>query len=145
MPSKVYSAAVIGVEAFEVEIEVHAGWGNTDKIGMVGLPDTAVKEAKIESPPPFATVGCAGHMDSGSLSIWHRPMSARKGPALICRSPWLRQRHGRSRPAVHPHGPGPRRGGILHGACGYDAGRRARQSGTQKGVSQKFLTAQACD
>jgi hypothetical protein len=46
MPSKVYSAAVVGVEAFEVEIEVHAGWGNTDKIAGVGLPDTAVKESK---------------------------------------------------------------------------------------------------
>jgi magnesium chelatase family protein len=46
MPSKVYSAAVVGVEAFEVEIEVHAGWGNSDKIAMVGLPDTAVKESK---------------------------------------------------------------------------------------------------
>ena len=41
MPSKVYSAAVVGVEAFEVEIEVHAGWGNTDRIAVVGLPDTA--------------------------------------------------------------------------------------------------------
>jgi magnesium chelatase family protein len=46
MQSKVYSAAVVGVEAFEVEIEVHAGWGNTDKIAVVGLPDTAVKESK---------------------------------------------------------------------------------------------------
>jgi Subunit ChlI of Mg-chelatase len=46
MPSKVYSAAVVGVEAFEVEIEVHAGWGNIDKIAVVGLPDTAVKESK---------------------------------------------------------------------------------------------------
>jgi magnesium chelatase family protein len=46
MLSKVYSAAVVGVEAFEVEIEVHAGWGNTDKIAVVGLPDTAVKESK---------------------------------------------------------------------------------------------------
>jgi magnesium chelatase family protein len=46
MPSKVYSAAVVGVEAFEVEIEVHAGWGNTDKIAVVGLPDPAVKESK---------------------------------------------------------------------------------------------------
>jgi hypothetical protein len=43
---KAYSAAVVGVEAFEVEIEVHAGWGNTDKIAVVGLPDTAVKESK---------------------------------------------------------------------------------------------------
>jgi magnesium chelatase family protein len=46
MPSKVYSAAVVGVEAFEVEIEVHAGWGNSEKIAVVGLPDTAVKESK---------------------------------------------------------------------------------------------------
>src|SRR5258708_34387459 len=46
MPSKVYSAAVVGIDAFEVEIEVHAGWGNTDKIAVVGLPDTAVKESR---------------------------------------------------------------------------------------------------
>jgi magnesium chelatase family protein len=46
MPSKVYSAAVVGVEAFKVEIEVHAGWGNSDKIAVVRLPDTAVKESK---------------------------------------------------------------------------------------------------
>jgi magnesium chelatase family protein len=46
MPSKVYSAAVVGVEAFEVEIEVHAGWGNTDKIAVVGLPDTSVNSVR---------------------------------------------------------------------------------------------------
>ncbi|MGA8659879.1 MAG: YifB family Mg chelatase-like AAA ATPase [Chthoniobacterales bacterium] len=46
MPSKVYSAAIVGVDAFEVEIEVHAGWGNTDRIAVVGLPDTAVKESR---------------------------------------------------------------------------------------------------
>src|ERR1700733_4619927 len=46
MYTKVYSASDVGVEAFEVEIEVHAGWGNTDKIAVVGLPDTAVKESK---------------------------------------------------------------------------------------------------
>jgi magnesium chelatase family protein len=45
MPSKVYSAAVVGIDAFEVEIEAHAGWGNSDKIAVVGLPDTAVKES----------------------------------------------------------------------------------------------------
>jgi hypothetical protein len=32
MPSKVYSAAVVGVDAFEVEIEVHAGWGPEGRI-----------------------------------------------------------------------------------------------------------------
>jgi magnesium chelatase family protein len=46
MPSKVYSAAVVGVDAYEVEIEVHASWGNLDRIAIVGLPDTAVKESK---------------------------------------------------------------------------------------------------
>jgi magnesium chelatase family protein len=46
MSSKVYSAAVVGVEAFEVEIEVDAGWGNPDKIAVVGLADTAVKEGR---------------------------------------------------------------------------------------------------
>jgi magnesium chelatase family protein len=46
MPSRVYSAAVLGVDAFEVEIEVHAHWGETSKIAVVGLPDTAVKESK---------------------------------------------------------------------------------------------------
>jgi magnesium chelatase family protein len=46
MASKVYSAAVVGVDAYEVEIEVHAGWGNVDRISVVGLPDTAVKESR---------------------------------------------------------------------------------------------------
>jgi len=46
MLSNVYSAAVVGVDAFEVEIEAHAGWGNSDKIAVVGLPDTAAKESK---------------------------------------------------------------------------------------------------
>jgi hypothetical protein len=30
-----------GVDAFEVEIEVHAGWGAEGRIAVVGLPDTA--------------------------------------------------------------------------------------------------------
>jgi magnesium chelatase family protein len=29
-----------------VEIEVHAGWGNADRIAVVGLPEVAVKESK---------------------------------------------------------------------------------------------------
>jgi magnesium chelatase family protein len=45
MLAKVYSAAVIGVEAYEVEIEVNAGGGNP-VIVVVGLPDAAVKESK---------------------------------------------------------------------------------------------------
>ena len=46
MLAKVYSAAVVGVDAYEVEIEVNAGGGNSVTIVVVGLPDTAVKESK---------------------------------------------------------------------------------------------------
>ncbi len=45
MLAKVYSAAVFGVDAYEVEIEVNAGAGSP-VIVVVGLPDVAVKESK---------------------------------------------------------------------------------------------------
>ncbi|MGF1657611.1 MAG: YifB family Mg chelatase-like AAA ATPase [Verrucomicrobiales bacterium] len=45
MVAKVYSAAVQGVDAVEVEIEVHAGEG-LSAVVIVGLPDTAVKESR---------------------------------------------------------------------------------------------------
>lgn len=45
MLAKVYSAAVYGVDAFEVEIEVNGASGNP-VIVVVGLPDVAVKESK---------------------------------------------------------------------------------------------------
>ncbi len=46
MLAKIYSAAVFGVDAYEVEIEVNSGGGMDTIIVVVGLPDTAVKEAK---------------------------------------------------------------------------------------------------
>jgi magnesium chelatase family protein len=46
MLARVYSAAVLGVEAFEVEIEVNAGVGGDPRMVLVGLPDTAVKESR---------------------------------------------------------------------------------------------------
>ena len=45
MLAKIYSAAVYGVDAYEVEIEVNVG-GGTPNIIIVGLPDTAVKESR---------------------------------------------------------------------------------------------------
>ncbi len=45
MLSKVCSAAVNGIEAYPVEVEVNAGYGDT-LIVVVGLPDAAVKESK---------------------------------------------------------------------------------------------------
>jgi magnesium chelatase family protein len=43
--SQIYSAAVYGVDAYEVEIEVNSGAGDPAII-IVGLPDTAVKESR---------------------------------------------------------------------------------------------------
>ena len=45
MLAKIYSAAVFGVDAFEVEIEVNSAKGKP-VIVVVGLPDTAVKESR---------------------------------------------------------------------------------------------------
>src|SRR5262245_49365025 len=45
MLAKIFSAAVFGVDAFEVEIEVNGGRGDPVII-IVGLPDAAVKESK---------------------------------------------------------------------------------------------------
>ena len=45
MLAKICSAALNGIEAFPVEVEVNAGWGDT-LIVIVGLPDAAVKESR---------------------------------------------------------------------------------------------------
>ena len=45
MLSKVCSAAVNGIDAYPVEVEVNSGYGDT-LIVVVGLPDAAVKESK---------------------------------------------------------------------------------------------------
>ena len=44
MLSKVQAAALRGVEAWPVEVEVHVGPGE-EKVVMVGLPDAAVRES----------------------------------------------------------------------------------------------------
>src|SRR5882672_4943002 len=45
MLAKVCSAAINGIEAYPVEVEVNAGFGDTI-IVIVGLPDAAVKESR---------------------------------------------------------------------------------------------------
>lgn len=45
MLAKVLSAAVNGIEAYPIEVEVNAGFGDT-LIVIVGLPDAAVKESR---------------------------------------------------------------------------------------------------
>src|SRR5213594_4305685 len=45
MLARVFSAAVNGIEAYPVEVEVSSGWGDS-VIVVVGLPDAAVKESR---------------------------------------------------------------------------------------------------
>ncbi len=46
MLAKVHAAAVLGIDAYPIEIEVNAGqWGNP-MVVIVGLPDAAVKESR---------------------------------------------------------------------------------------------------
>ncbi len=45
MLAKVHSAAVLGIDAYPIEIEVNSGWGQPAVI-IVGLPDAAVKESR---------------------------------------------------------------------------------------------------
>jgi magnesium chelatase family protein len=46
MIARTFSATLLGVNAVEVEIECHHAEGNNFRITVVGLPDTAVKEAR---------------------------------------------------------------------------------------------------
>jgi magnesium chelatase family protein len=45
MLARIFSAAVWGVDASAVEVEVHCGYGQVAVV-IVGLPDTAVKESR---------------------------------------------------------------------------------------------------
>src|SRR5688572_6864845 len=45
MLARVFSAAVNGIDAFPVEVEVNSGWGDSVMV-IVGLPDAAVKESR---------------------------------------------------------------------------------------------------
>lgn len=56
MLTKVYSAALHGADAIEVEIEVNEGSGDP-KVVLVGLPDAAVKESKDRVTTAIANSG----------------------------------------------------------------------------------------
>jgi magnesium chelatase family protein len=56
MLAKIYSAAVYGIEAYEVEVEVNGARGDP-KIFIVGLPDAAVKESRDRVTTAIANSG----------------------------------------------------------------------------------------
>ena len=62
MLAKCYSGAVNGVDARTVEIEVYSAIG-TSQFAIVGLPDTAVKEAKDRIPTALKNQGLASRKE----------------------------------------------------------------------------------
>ena len=80
MLAKVYSAAVYGVDAFEVEIEVNGGRGDV-AIVVVGLPDTAVKESRDRVTTGVANSGFK--WARGRMTINLAPANVKKeGPGF---------------------------------------------------------------
>ena len=68
MLAKVHSAAVYGVDAYPVEIEVNAGHGDPSTV-IVGLPDTAVKESKDRVHTAISNSGFRPHIGRTTINL----------------------------------------------------------------------------
>jgi magnesium chelatase family protein len=82
MLSSLYSASVVGVQAFPVEVEVYLGHGLADRGAVVvGLPDAAVKESRDRVKAALENSGYK-HPD-GKITINLAPADVRKeGPSF---------------------------------------------------------------
>lgn len=68
MLSKVCSAALAGIDAYPVEVEVNAGYGDT-LIIIVGLPDAAVKESRDRVTTALANSGYSFPMGRTTINL----------------------------------------------------------------------------
>ena len=80
MLAKTYSAAVFGVDAFEVEIEVNSAMGKP-VIVVVGLPDVAVKESRDRVTTAVTNSGYRYHFGRTTINL--APADVKKeGPSF---------------------------------------------------------------
>jgi magnesium chelatase family protein len=80
MLARVLSAAVNGIEAFPVEVEVNCGWGDTI-IVIVGLPDAAVKESRDRVTTALTNSGFKFPMGRSTINL--APADVKKeGPSF---------------------------------------------------------------
>ncbi|HZT22928.1 MAG TPA: YifB family Mg chelatase-like AAA ATPase [Verrucomicrobiae bacterium] len=80
MLSKVCSAALNGIEAYPVEVEVNVGYGDTN-IVIVGLPDTAVKESRDRVTTALSNSGYKFPMGRTTINL--APADVKKeGPSF---------------------------------------------------------------
>ena len=84
MLTKTYSAALTGIEALPLEVEVNAsGRGEQDFVSIVGLPDAAVRESRerIRS----ALYSCGYNHPSGATLVNLAPADIKRARDSICR------------------------------------------------------------
>ena len=80
MLSRACSAAVNGIDAYAVEVEVNCGYGETF-IALVGLPDAAVKESKDRVSTALANSGYKFPMGKTTINL--APADVKKeGPSF---------------------------------------------------------------
>src|SRR5438552_12216906 len=80
MLAKVCSAALNGIEAYPVEVEVNAGWGHT-LVVIVGLPDAAVKESRDRVSTALTNAGYKFPMGRTTINL--APADVKKeGPSF---------------------------------------------------------------
>src|SRR5580704_3903669 len=80
MLSKVCSAAVNGIDAYPIEVEVNCGYGDT-LIVVLGLPDAAVKESKDRVSTALSNSGYKFPMGKTTINL--APADIRKeGPSF---------------------------------------------------------------
>jgi magnesium chelatase family protein len=80
MLSRVCSAAVNGIDAYAVEVEVNCGYGETF-IALVGLPDAAVKESKDRVSTALGNSGYKFPMGKTTINL--APADVKKeGPSF---------------------------------------------------------------
>lgn len=80
MLSRVLSAAVNGIEAYPVEVEVDSGWGQTVTV-IVGLPDAAVKESRDRVSTALSNSGFKFAMGRTTINL--APADVKKeGPSF---------------------------------------------------------------
>jgi len=80
MLARVLSASVNGIEAFPVEVEVNAGYGDT-RIVIVGLPDAAVRESQDRVTTALTNSGYKFPMGKTTINL--APADVRKeGPSF---------------------------------------------------------------
>src|SRR6516165_580907 len=80
MLARVCSSALNGIEAYPIEVEVNAGWGDT-KIVIVGLPDAAVREAQDRATTALSNSGFKFPMGRTTINL--APADVKKeGPSF---------------------------------------------------------------